>query len=488
MPGRASILRRPMGICLIFGCIYLLTWGGHYTSGDGFQKIAWARSMLFRHTANLNEAGPPAFSKYSVGHSLLTIPVLAAANLITRFTHIRCEAALYTLLFIANGVLFLYLAGIYLRRRYSMSQAWYAVLILGLCTAWWPYTKLDFSEPLVLTFLFSGFLLASGGRPIIGVLLASFAITIRPDSVIPTGILCLWLGWRAGNWRLLLRTIPAIVPALLINSVCNYLRWGTIREIGYAGETFSNPFLMGIYGLLFSSGKSVFLFSPPLIAGFVGLRRFANTTEGRQDALFFLSVFLTELLLYSKWWDWSGDDAWGVRFMLPGVMLMCLPAVELSRKSPKTAALSSAPLEEIASSFVVSGRVSAAFGLLKFRIVLTLVAGTGLVVQLLGVLISGLDYDLLVRQQTMERIALYQTPQTTNRIDFDDIRFNPRYGQIAGNWLLLRLAAGFPPGLANAAEAERTGTPLYDALIRSGWHDRPKLDLFWLHPHGAASR
>jgi VanZ like family len=37
----------------------------------------------------------------------------------------------------------------------------------------------------------------------------------------------------------------------------------------------------------------------------------------------------------------------------------------LSRNSPKTAALSSAPREEIASSFVVSGRASAAFGLLR---------------------------------------------------------------------------------------------------------------------------
>ena len=61
----------------VFLLIYLSTWAGHYTTGDGSFKIAWAKAMLGQ------DPGTPrdqygAYSKYGIGHSLLAVPPLAA--------------------------------------------------------------------------------------------------------------------------------------------------------------------------------------------------------------------------------------------------------------------------------------------------------------------------------------------------------------------------------------------------------------------------
>src|SRR5260370_1285191 len=45
--GSRSAGRRSVKVFLSFFAVYLFTWGGHYTSGAGAQKIAWAKVMLF---------------------------------------------------------------------------------------------------------------------------------------------------------------------------------------------------------------------------------------------------------------------------------------------------------------------------------------------------------------------------------------------------------------------------------------------------------
>src|SRR5271155_1482302 len=85
-------------VFLLFSAIYLSTWAGHYTSGDGRFKIDWAKAMfLGRSGAGLDPNA--VVSKYGIGHSLLAVPPLAIAYLVNKKTGIRCEAALYTLLF-----------------------------------------------------------------------------------------------------------------------------------------------------------------------------------------------------------------------------------------------------------------------------------------------------------------------------------------------------------------------------------------------------
>ncbi len=426
-------MRFPLKVFVVFCAIYLLTWGGHYTTGDGSYKIAWARVMLYGSPERMQPGANGVCSKYGIGHSLIAMAPLAAAAFIQKHTGIRCEAALYTVVFVANGALLLALLAYYLCQMYSGRRAWLTVGIIGLATTWWPYTKLDFSEVFVTTILFAGFLLMRSGFTVAGMLVAAFTLTIRTDSLILLGLLAAWYLVQRPGVRTALKLGLPVVPSVLVVMAANYARYHSVFDHGYAQERFSTPLLLGLYGILFSGGKSIFLFSPPLILGFLGWTRFRRRIATRLDAFFFLAVFVSELLLYSKWWDWSSDDAWGVRFLVPGIVFMCIPLIEV----------------------------------LDRRSLVIAIAGIGVAVQLLAVTVGGLDYLLLMRASNSHRQNLFAPP--TNSVDLEDIRFNPRYSQIAGNWILLRHLLHIPPAPCPPDLVKTNGTPLYDTLPPNVW-------------------
>ena len=113
---------------------------------------------------------------------------------------------------------------------------------------------------------------------------------------------------------------------------------------------------------------------------------------------------------------------------------------------------------------------------LERRLLVTLVAAAGISVQFLAVLVGGLDYLLLLRAQQPQRQALFVSGQ--NNVDFEDLRFNPRYSQIAGK---LDSSAMSPPYPATPQPAgisrETNGTPLYDTMGPGAWSGSGALGL-----------
>jgi hypothetical protein len=422
-----------------FLAMYALTWGGHYTSGDGVAKMQWAKQLVSGGpywTDTMTGSAP----RYGIGHSLVAAPGMWLARELLGKFGIHAEAALYTLLFVVNGALLLYLMARYLAPRYSEQRIWMTMALAGLGSLWWPYTKLDFTEPLVLTLFFAAFLCLREQREKTGLFLASLLLLFRTDTVVLIGLLLLWQGWRTG-WRRTARTAVVMLPAMVAAVAVNYLRFGTLRDAAYAGEGFTNPLLIGLYGMLFSAGKSIFLFSPPLILGLVGWRRFQERSA--EDAWLFLGVLVCEVLLYSRWWGWSGDDCWGVRFVLPGVVLMTVPCIEAMDRR-----------------WLFAG-----------------VLASGIAVQLPAVLLNGLDYLYISKVLDLERRR--QGVEGWNRIDLDDIRFNPRYNQISGTYeLLLIRARGARASSESDLDQQRTGTPLADVL-RNVPRDGCVVDVIW---------
>ena len=204
---------------------------------------------------------------------------------------------------------------------------------------------------------------------------------------------------RAAAWnssKVFVATVPAIpwwplqiTSAIMRSSTTDTTERGSL-----------DPYSSDYRESCFSAGKSVFLFSPPLILGSWGWRRFFRRPSVRLDAVLFLAIFVAELLLYSKWCDWSSDDAWRVRFMIPVVMLMCIPLIEV----------------------------------LERRFQLGAVAVAGIWVQSNAVLVGGLDNVLLLRTKHLGREGLFVSGR--DRVDIEDMRFNPTYSEIAGNWIL----------------------------------------------------
>jgi hypothetical protein len=188
----------------------------------------------------------------------------------------------------------------------------------------WPYAKLDFSEPLILTALFAGFLLMRSGRDVAGLAVASFAGLLKVEAFLAVGVIAVW--WLLVSRPSIRRALvlgASLVPAVLVHALAALARTGGSDGAHYANEQFSTP-LVGLYGLLLS-GQSALLFSPPLILGW--LRR-DREHAGRQDALLFASLATSQILPRAG--GTGRVTTRGPRFMVPGVVLMTIPAVAAS--------------------------------------------------------------------------------------------------------------------------------------------------------------
>jgi hypothetical protein len=124
--------------------------------------------------------------------------------------------------------------------------------------------------------------------------------------------------WRAGN-RVLLAFFAGIVAGVLPLLAYNWIAFGAPLEQGYGVKPFDTPVLEGLYGLLFSPSRGLFVYEPWAALGIAGLvvARFANTTKGHisrrlADLIFAWIVFVLGYATYAEWW---GGRVFGPRFL-----------------------------------------------------------------------------------------------------------------------------------------------------------------------------
>jgi len=117
-----------------------------------------------------------------------------------------------------------------------------------------------------------------------------------------------------------------------ISLLYNYYRFGCIFESGYmekhpsgAIHGFITPVYIGLYGLLLSSGKSIFLYSPVLLMVFFAYKKIRNVNSIAFDFAAVLIIF--HIVLFSGWIYWGGGiNVWGPRFLIPSTfpLLICI--------------------------------------------------------------------------------------------------------------------------------------------------------------------
>jgi len=98
-----------------------------------------------------------------------------------------------------------------------------------------------------------------------------------------------------------------------------------------ASYPFETPFHIGFLGALFAPEKSIFLFDPLLILMIlltaVAWKRFGTVVKAYLITLFLL--LMAYICFYARYTVWSGDSAWGDRYVSTTVELAVLLAVPL---------------------------------------------------------------------------------------------------------------------------------------------------------------
>jgi hypothetical protein len=274
---------------------------------------------------------------YASGHfGLVHLPGMPAQNadLVVSMAATWSNATYSAL---AATLAFLLFAALGLTERDSLL----CTLILALSTPLFVYSASLFSEPLT-TVLLLGAAVALFGLPShaeISVVRAELAATLLGLSIYvrPTNLLAALIFVVAVIARERRRSPKLAVVMLVIIGgfgvtylARNYTLYGKMTDFGYPSaaeggrelNTFHTPLLTGVFGYLFSPGKSIFLFCPPVLVAIAALPRLWRRDRGL--ALVCILTPLAYLALYSRLTNWEGGYNYGPRYMLPSLFLLCL--------------------------------------------------------------------------------------------------------------------------------------------------------------------
>ncbi len=390
----SSLLSPGLAILLFFVSLYFLTgtyFTKGISDGEVMAQTAVALaqtgSVQLPASPGLPQIVPGKdgryFSKYGLGQPLLAAGLYKTGQIFSRIAMPSASANIIghffiMLLPILATALTVWLLYLWAKDFYgSVKIGLGLALLYGLGTSAWPYTKVFFSEPVFtfcifgtafalwranrtasfrtsyLWFAFAGFLLGySLLTKISGLILLpaylvyiiqssrfqvpgfkfqvsssrfqvqSYLSLIQNSKFAPKG----WSSTKIQNLSLLFGLLPGLGLILLHN----YVRFGNALNNGYDQEAFSTPFWQGLGGLLFSPGKSIFLYSPVLLVLPFALAGFWQ--KAKAETVLFGLISAITLLYYSFWWAWEGGWCWGPRFLVPLLPFLILPLGVLLQK------------------------------------------------------------------------------------------------------------------------------------------------------------
>ena len=368
-------LRIALWIFLAFSTLYVGLARGHFISTDEVGVYQTTRSLWEDgnlHTGRVGSSSPGRgglyYSPYGVGQSVAALPLYGLGKWVGQLLETSGRAdwvrtlagpsigreparwggdieMFFVSLFnvFVTALLLALFFSFSVRLGASLAGSLAATALLGLAAYVGPFSTNFFqhsSEALFVLWSFY-FLVSDAQRPDwrsrawAGVLLG-LAVVFRPQSLIaaPTlGLYLLWSVWErrdgggvAGFVRMCSQQLPAfMLPALagvVTHLGANYVKFEATVGI-YGGSPFNSPFPTGLYGLLFSPGHSVFIYTPLLLLVPWTLVHFAR--RWRREAILILALASSYLLLYSSYVYWHGLYYLGPRYLMPTVPFLLLP-------------------------------------------------------------------------------------------------------------------------------------------------------------------
>jgi hypothetical protein len=333
---------------------YMLTMSGHTYTSDEETMLAAAESLaehgsfaLPRDFLMNSVTGIDGehYSRYGPGQSIAAVPFVLVGKLLAVAAPRYAEGFIVRLIVLLLPALITAATGLVLYAwarevGYSVRVALLVGLLYGTSMAW-PYSRTFFAEP----FAVSGLVVCGYGLRresprwwLVAGAAAGVAVTVKLQALLALPVLAgyaLLASWhgspRASLGPLIRRAIAGVVgfvPFLMLLLLYNALLFGEPLKTGYGGV---NPtgllradWREGLYGLLFSTGKGLLLFSPTVLLGIVGW--FFGTRQQWRETLLSLAMVALNLAFYCRLEYWHGDGSWGPRYMMFVLPFLYLPA------------------------------------------------------------------------------------------------------------------------------------------------------------------
>ena len=361
--------RRVILILFFFFFFFYLLFLGEYKSeafysSDEFFYFRLTQSITEDLSLQIEPYLGYDHSKYAPGQSVAGVPFYALSmTLLKIFPGFVFKGALILFFVHLTNVVIggLICAAFYRFGRYlgyGRNASLAGALCLGLCTTFFVYAKQYLADPLAALFILCGvWALYDSGKNKPGSAVwagAFFGMTLltKIDSAFLILCLPLYLFFDRKNMKdRLLRFIPGFAPFFILMLLYNHFNYGDAFSPGYSRQGFASPFPSALFGLLFSPGRGLFLFTPPAllaIAGWKGFRR-------KHPQLFYLTMILAvvKIMVLAKWFSWQGGWCWGPRLLLPVLPLLLLPLFEIF----ETWRLRSPSLRITAAVLIIAGFV-----------------------------------------------------------------------------------------------------------------------------------
>lgn len=291
------------------------------------------------------------YAGHEIGNTLFMLPTafinVMLENLAARFVSLETiEKAQQFILSFQAGIYSSLTATIFfalLRVGFHQTviSSFLSTICLVFTTFFWTYSRNLFDGVLCTTLLTASFLCLIRYRQtkqsgfIISCFLAlGFALITRVSMIL--GIFAAFIYLLIYSYssitqklRELILAATTLIPFILWQCWYNWLRTGIfykspVQTSVYAGNnSLDGNIFVGLSGLLFSPGKSIFLYAPLLIISIFLFRRFCR--QYTKEGIYIATLTIIWLLLHSRLRSWYGAAGWGPRHLITILPIVFLP-------------------------------------------------------------------------------------------------------------------------------------------------------------------
>jgi len=173
----------------------------------------------------------------------------------------------------------------------------------------------------------------AGGAVLAGIGIG-LAMLVRTTAVVVAPIL-LFVIWRytpgTRRWRLVAAAAAPLLAAGLAIGLYNWARFGSPLNGGYGNEAFRVAVWVGMLGMLFAPGRSLFIYAPIMLVCVPGLWLLRRPAGLRT---WLIGAALAMLAVHGAWWSWWGAWAWGPRYLVAVLPVLSMGLLGLGMQRP----------------------------------------------------------------------------------------------------------------------------------------------------------